>query len=204
MTDPESDMHDWEERYRTTKVEDLPWNAGGPDPDLVRLVKSGRIPAGHALDVGTGPGHDAVFLIQEGFDVIAIDISLSAVKLARENASGSGLFGFFQQGDIRRIPVEDAFVDFVNDRGCFHTLDPKDWPKAVDEIVRVLRRRGLFLLHVFSDKEPWGEGPHRFTRKELDDLFQAKFRILEFWEGEFKGPAAPKSYAFYALLMEKK
>src|SRR5258708_11330093 len=189
---------DWENRYLTTKGEELPWNAGGPDPDLVRLVKSGKVPVGQALDLGTGPGHDAVFLIQEGFYVIAIDISPTAVKLARENASAAGLFGFFQQGDIRRIPVEDGFVDFANDRGCFHVLDEQDRPKAVDEIARVLRRRGLFLLHVFSasakataDKseneglpaEASAEaGPHRFTRKELDDLFQAKFRILDLWE----------------------
>src|SRR5579864_7182594 len=114
---------EWEKRYRTTKPEDLPWNAGGPDTDLVRLVQNGRIPIGQAslpdkqaLDLGTGPGHDAVFLLQQGFHVIAIDISATAVQLARENASNAGLFGFFQQGDIRQIPVEDGFVDFVNDR----------------------------------------------------------------------------------------
>jgi len=192
---------DWEERYRTTKPEDLPWNAGGPDADLVRLVNSGRIPVGHALDIGTGPGHDAVFLIQRGFNVIAIDISPTAVRLARENASNAGVFGFFQEGDIRHIPVEDAFVNFVHDRGCFHVLRAEERPQAVSEIHRVLARRGLVLLRVFSEKEPDGPGPHRFTRKELEDTFQAEFRILEFWEGHFEGSAKPKSYS---LLMEKK
>jgi SAM-dependent methyltransferase len=154
--------------------------------------------------LGTGPGHDAVYLIQAGFHVIAIDISPSAVKLARENASSHGLFGFFQQGDIRKIPVEDGYVDFVNDRGCFHVLEEADRPKAVEEIARVLRRRGLFLLHVFSDKEEWKEGPHCFSRKELEDLFLGKFKFLDFWEGSFKGPATPKSVAFYNVLMERK
>ena len=148
---------------------------------MVRLVQAGRIPVGQALDLGTGPGHDAVYLIQQAFLVIAIDISPSAVKLARENASDHGVFGFFQQADVRRIPVEDGFIDFVNDRGCFHTLAEADRPKAVSEIHRVLRRRGLFLLHVFSDKETWRDGPHCFSRKELEDLFVPKFRILEFW-----------------------
>jgi SAM-dependent methyltransferase len=199
-----SDDRDWEHQYLTSPPETLPWNAGGPDPDLVRLVKAGRIPVGHALDLGTGPGHDAVFLIQEGFNVIAIDISPSAVKLARENASAHGLFGFFQQGDIRKIPVEDGFVEFVNDRGCFHVLGEADRPKAVEEIARVLRRRGLFLLHVFSDRETWKEGPHCFSRKELDDLFLGKFKMLEFWEGTFKGAATPKTVSFYSMLMERK
>ena len=197
----EADALAWEERYSTTRPEKLPWNAGGPDPDLSRLVRNGRIRPGQALDLGAGPGHDAVFLSQQGFNVIAIDISPTAVKLARENASAAGLFGFFQQGDIRKIPVEDGFVDFVNDRGCFHVLAPLDRPLAVSEIGRVLRRGGIFLLRVFSDQEPPGDGPHRFTRKELDDAFQGKFRILEFWEGRFEGSAKPRSYS---MLMEKK
>jgi SAM-dependent methyltransferase len=196
-----TDAQEWETQYLTTPVAELPWNAGGPDPELTRYVRAGTIPVGQALDVGTGPGHDAVFLIQQGFNVIAIDISPTAVKLARENASGAGLFGFFQVGDIRRIPVEDHFVDFVNDRGCFHVLNAEDRPKAVEEIARVLRKRGLYLLRVFSDKEPGTWGPHRFSRKELEDLFQGKFRIREIHEGHFDGPAKPRSYS---VLMEKK
>jgi SAM-dependent methyltransferase len=197
MTDADA----WERHYLTTAPEALPWNAGGPDPDLVRLFQEGKLPAGHALDFGTGVGHDAVFLIQQGFQTIGLDISPTAVKLARENASDAGTFGFFQQGDTRQIPIEDGFVDFVNDRGCFHTLTADDRPKAVAEIHRVLRKRGRFLLHVFSDKETFDGGPHRFARKELEDLFLPKFRFLEFWEGEFKGPRTAK---FYAVLMEKK
>ena len=195
------DEQHWEDIYNSTSPEALPWNAGGPDPDLVRLVTSGRIPRGQALDLGTGPGNDAIYLIGKGFDVIAIDISRAAIKLARENASHSGLFGFFQQGDIRHIPVEDVFVDFVHDRGCFHTLSPEDRPKAVGEIHRVLQPKGLFLLKVFSEKEPGTDGPHRFTRKELEDLFAGKFRILEFWEGIFEGSRKPKAFG---LLMEKR
>jgi ubiquinone/menaquinone biosynthesis C-methylase UbiE len=199
-----SNAPDWEIDYLNTPVEKLPWNAGGPNPDLVKWVQSGRIPPGQALDLGTGPGHDAVYLIQQGFNVIAIDISPSAVKIARENASTHGLFGFFQQGDIRNIPVEDKFVDFAYDRGCFHVLAAEDRPKAVNEIARVLRRGGLFMLFVFSDKETWKEGPHCFSRKELEDLFLAKFKFLEFWEGEFKGPATPKTVSYYSMLMERK
>ena len=194
------DAEHWEKFYTQTDPASLPWNAGGPDPDLVRLVNSGTIPVGQALDIGTGPGHDAVFLIQRGFNVIGIDISPTAVVLARQNASSAGLFGFFQEGDIRRIPVEDHFIDFAYDRGCFHVLEPADRPKAVGEVHRVLRDGGLFLLRVFSDKEPPGDGPHRFTRRELENLFDKKFKTLKFWEGIFEGARKPKSYS---MLMEK-
>jgi SAM-dependent methyltransferase len=197
-----SDAHDWESVYLNTPPADLPWNAGGPDPDLVRLVNAGTVPVGQALDIGTGPGHDAVFLIQKGFNVIGIDISPTAVKLARENASNAGLFGFFQEGDIRQIPVEDHFIDFANDRGCFHVLDSNDRPAAIAEIYRVLKPRGLYLLHVFSNKEPGTEGPHRFSRKELEDLFGSKFKFLKVWEGA--KPGLNRKPICYSMLMEKK
>ena len=113
----------------------------------------------------------------------------------------AGLFGFFQVGDILQIPVEDKFIEFANDRGCFHVLPVEDRPKAVAEIARVLKKGGVFLIRVFSDKEPGTEGPHRFTRKELEDAFSGTFKILEFWEGVFEGPIKPKSYS---MLMEKK
>ena len=194
------DADHWEKFYTETDPASLPWNAGGPDPDLVRLVQDGTIPVGQALDIGTGPGHDAVYLIQRGFNVIGIDISPAAVGLARKNASGAGLFGFFQEGDIRDIPVESRFIDFAYDRGCFHVLEPADRPKAVEEVSRVLRTGGLFLLRVFSDKEPPGQGPHRFARAELEALFDKKFKTLQFWEGVFEGARRPKSYS---MLMEK-
>jgi hypothetical protein len=41
----------WDAVYRDLKPEDLPWNAGGPDPDLVRLVESGAVPIGRAIDL---------------------------------------------------------------------------------------------------------------------------------------------------------
>ena len=170
--------------------------------DLVRLVESGRIPGPHlpvepgaiipgrqALDLGVGPGHDAVYLIQKGFDVIAIDISPSAIQLARENASNHGLFAFFQVGDIRAIPVEDHWVDFTHDRGCFHLLDDNDQPKAVAEIARVMKPRGLFLLRVFREF------------KDVQHLFENDFNILDSWEGQFAGPGQRLSYSMF---MERK
>lgn len=201
MSTFENDAQAWENHYLMTPAKDLPWNAGGPDAELKKLVEDGTIPVGQALDIGSGPGNDSVYLIQQGFNVIGIDISPTAVTLTRENVSNAGLFGFFQTGDIRKIPVEDQFIDFAFDRGCFHTLNPEDRPAAISEVARVLKKRGLYLLRVFSDKEPGTEGPHRFSRKELEDLFSPRFKIRSLTDGMFAGPRQPKSYT---VLMEKK
>src|SRR5262249_6620438 len=147
--------------------EELPWNAGGPDSELVKLVESGKIQKGPALDIGTGPGHDAIYLAQNGFQVLALDIAPKAIELAQANAKKAGVEKAidFQAGDILKIPLPKTV--FINDRGCFHVLTPKDQKTYIARVYRSLAPDGLLLLRTFSDKEPPGPGPYRFTRREL-------------------------------------
>jgi len=187
------DAQTWENFYLLTDPQVLPWNAGRADKELVSRVRSGVIPRGQALEVGVGLGHDAVFLLENAFDVIGIDISPSAIRLARENASHHGFFGFFQVGDVRRLPIEDGYVDFAHDRGCFHTLGPDDQKKALQEIHRVLGKRGLFLLQTHSDP---GNGRYAMQRARIESLTQPFFQTIETWDGMLEGQVATPSYGY--------
>lgn len=161
----------WNEVYRNTKPEDLPWNAGGPDPDLVGLIESGEVPVGRAIDLGTGPGHDAVFLAKKGFRVLAVDIAPAALDLARANAkaAGTGVAIDFRAEDVLKLSSPSGSATFVNDRGCFHVFASLEERKTyVRRVGDVLAPGGLLFLRTFSDQEPAGPGPHRFTRKELE------------------------------------
>lgn len=192
----------WDATYRDLRPEDLPWNAGGPDSDLVRLVESGVIPVGRAIDLGTGPGHDAIFLAKKKFKVLAVDIAPRAIDLARANAkdSGVGVAIDFRVEDVLRLSSPGGSANFVNDRGCFHVLAPRDRQVYIDRVHGVLAPAGHLFLRTFSDQEPPGPGPHRFTRKELEDIFATKFEFLEFGEGVFEGPRKPRAY--YCLLVK--
>ncbi|MGH3658066.1 MAG: FAD-dependent oxidoreductase, partial [Micromonosporaceae bacterium] len=64
----------WEERYRSR---DAVWS-GRPNPQLVAEVAD--LPAGRALDVGSGEGADAIWLAERGWRVMAVDISHTALK----------------------------------------------------------------------------------------------------------------------------
>jgi SAM-dependent methyltransferase len=193
----------WDAVYRDLRPDELPWNAGGPDPDLVRLVDSGKIPVGRAIDLGAGPGHDAVYLAKEKFRVLAVDISPAAIELAKANAKLAGVDVAidFRVEDVLRLSSPVGSANFVNDRGCFHTLAPNDRQTYVDRVCGVLVPGGRLFLRTFSDQEKPGPGPHRFTRKELEDLFSGKFEFLEFKEGIFDGPLKPKAYL---CLLQKK
>ncbi len=193
----------WDAVYRDLAPDQLPWNAGAADPDLVRLVDSGKVPAGRAIDLGTGPGHDAIFLARNGFRVLAVDIAPAAIELAKANAklAGVSVAVDFRVEDVLKLSSPVGSANFVNDRGCFHVLAPRDRQTYIDRVQGVLVPGGHLFLRTFSDKEPSGPGPHRFTRKELDDLFSAKFEFLEFGEGVFAGPRKPQAY--FCLLRKK-
>lgn len=193
----------WDGVYRDLKPEELPWNAGGPDPDLVRLVESGAVPVGRAIDLGTGPGHDAVYLAQKGFKVLAVDIAPKAIDLARSNARTARMNVAidFRVEDALKLSSPAGSANFVNDRGCFHTLDASSRELYARRVAEVLAPAGQLFLRTFSDKEPAGPGPHRFTRAELEAQWSPAFDFLELGEGVFEGPRRPQAY--FCLLRKK-
>lgn len=195
----------WEQVYTILEPPQLPWNAGAPDADLVRLVEAGRVPPGRAVDLGCGLGHDAIFLARRGFSVTAVDIAAAAISMARANANLAEVGDKieFLPLDALKLALEPASVSFFNDRGLFHFLAPAEREAYREIILRALAPGGLLLLRTFSDQEPPGPGPRRFSRKELEDFFSASFNIVEAKDGVFEGPQKPKPKALLYLLQKK-
>ena len=71
----------WEERYRSTPAV---WS-GRPNPQLV--TETIELPAGNALDVGSGEGADSIWLAERGWRVTALDFSRVALERAAEHAA---------------------------------------------------------------------------------------------------------------------
>ena len=72
------EQSDWEKVYRLEKIEELPWYEEKIDLDLddaIQIIKNGKF-----LDLGTGPGTQAVELSKKGFDVTGSDISPTAIQ----------------------------------------------------------------------------------------------------------------------------
>tara|TARA_B100000035_G_C20978376_1_gene544252 strand:+ start:374 stop:1153 length:780 start_codon:yes stop_codon:yes gene_type:complete len=80
-----SDPLSWfEELYSSAQGDDnwIPWSDGSPSPFVVDWA-IGK-PPGRALVVGCGLGEDAVFLDKIGWDVVAFDLSPTAVEWAKK------------------------------------------------------------------------------------------------------------------------
>jgi SAM-dependent methyltransferase len=119
------------------------WHLSRPSPELLAALGEGWLPgSGRGLDVGCGLGVEAGYLASAGWQVAGIDLSETA---ARRAAAEHGDV-VFVRADVRRLPFAPECFDAAVDRGCFHYLRPDDRPRYSDELRRVLRPGGKYLL----------------------------------------------------------
>lgn len=157
--------------YDDTALPDITWFTGAATPRLVELVSHGAIPRGaRVVDLGCGPGVDALFLALQGMRVTAIDRSATALEVARKTAALWGVEVDWVEGDVLGTPLEDASADAVNDSFIFHNVAPEMRAPYAREVARLLRPGGLYVMRGYSDRMPAGTGSFRLT---ADDIFAA-------------------------------
>lgn len=194
-----SDLLSWEQLYKEQPVETMPWYYPDLDFDFKRTLAGYGIGSGFVLDLGTGPGTQAMALANMGFKVAAIDISKTAVKKAAKKARSLGLTIDFRQDDIIDSKLDGKF-DIIFDRGCFHTVSPRNRQKYVKNVFRLLKPNGLLLLKCFSYKEKDDEGPYRFTPKSIEKCFKSYFSIVSVTDSYFEGLRQPLPKALFCIM----
>lgn len=95
---------------------------------------------GKVLDVGSGPGRDALLLQDKGLKITCVDASSSMVKLCRDKGLET------VKADLLSLPFEDETFDGVWAYTSLLHIRKKNIDKAILEISRVLKRGGLFGL----------------------------------------------------------
>jgi SAM-dependent methyltransferase len=197
---------DWEKLYKEEKVESMPWFHPALDPDLDRALRDLKIHSGSALDLGTGPGTQAIALAELGFKVIATDISKAAIKKALIRAREKGsvhdrLDIEFIQDDILNTRLEEEF-DFIFDRGCFHVLPPGRRKDYVSVAAGLIKHEGYLFLKCFSHLEKMEGGPYRFTPDEIRELFSTRFNVLSVEKTRYHGTLKPLPLALFSRLQK--
>jgi len=189
----------WDAIYRTRGLNQIAWHSGQPDRHLVRLVNRQNIPKGKALDMCSGDGTNSIYLASQGFAVYGVDISSTAVRIARQRCAKRRLACSYEVGDILNLSFKGPF-DFVFDRGCFHHLAKREKSRYVAQLKRILRPGGKFFLLCFSDKNPPFE--KNLTKEDIRGYFGRDFRLHFIKDSVHREPPRGTKRYLYASFME--
>ena len=194
---------DWETLYKNQEVKSMPWYSESLDPDLELELDKMNIKKGSFLDLGTGPGTQAIKLYERGFDVTASDLSPTSIHKAsvRYNDHINNKIKFIVD-DILSSHLSSNEFDFIFDRGCFHVISPEKRSKYTEEVNRILKQGGLLFLKCFSDKEPNRDtGPYRFSHDMLKIMFEnCGFKVQSITETVYQGTLNPLPKALFVVI----
>jgi len=204
-----------DEIYRNMPIEKIPWNIEAPPDVLVELIESGKVNSCKTIDLGCGAGNYALYLASIGFEVTGIDISQTAIKIAKENAKKKGIKSCFLVADLLDDlnEVKETF-DFAYDWEVLHHIFPENRKKYIQNVFRLLNPGAKYLSVCFSEKDPQFGGSGKFRKTplgtvlyfssedELKVLFESYFEINELKTIEISGKFGPHiaNYVF----MEKR
>ena len=166
---------EWDKIYRQYALNELGWELGKPRPTLVNLVETGSIKVGNALDLCCGAGTNTVYLAQHGFNVVGIDISATALKIAQSKASQANVAIGFVRESFVDLSFSSGVFDFVFDMGCFHHVEVEERSRFIVGVHRVLKDNGQYMLTCFSDRN--GPAWNHFSRQQIIDLFSGFFKL---------------------------
>jgi len=171
----------YEPLYRAKRVKTA--RLGEPDDFIVDLesVLAER-ECRRVLDVGCGAGRNALFLAKQGYYVVGVDISSTALKMALRKADGATLKNcVFIRGDFLKLPFSDSQFNAVVSCYSIENQSLLKIRKALNEMKRVLVSRGLVLVTLHSTQH-WRFGlgkqinPGAFLTTERIDGKKVRFQ----------------------------
>jgi SAM-dependent methyltransferase len=176
-----SEMHNWEERYRTGNI---PWQTAMPSTELVRVVTEDGIVPCAAIDLGCGLGTHSIWLAGQEFDVTGVDVSTVAIKRARERAAAAGVHVRFLTADLLDPPALGGPYDFFFDRGCYHVVRTIDMGRYLQTLEKITRSGSVGLVLTGNANEP-RTGPPVVTEAEVRGELGGLFEIVRLREFRF-------------------
>jgi SAM-dependent methyltransferase len=161
----------WETRYRDQVT---PWDAGKV-PLALQQYRAKIPPGARVLIPGCGSAHDAYYLAENGFDVLAIDFSPAAVELAQKNLACFG--------DVVRLADFFDFdpgkpFDVIYERAFLCALPRKMWSGYPQRCAQLLKPGCVIAGFFFFAESPKGP-PFGTSQAELDALLQPHFELIE-------------------------
>lgn len=185
--------------YNKTKNSNIPKN--------LKTFVDMKINPGICIDLGCGAGRDSIFLIKNGWKVIAIDKE-DTEKMIRSSLQEEeqNYLEFIKQDFENNIILQSCNLLVANSSLSFCNRKNFDdlWKKIVDSI----SKDGYFVGNFFGINDSWANRPNMvfFTKEEVIKLFSS-FEIINFKEVAKNGKTAlgvEKHWHVFNVIAKKK
>lgn len=155
-----------------------PWSIGAPQPELAALIEAGKF-HGDILDVGCGEAAISLALAERGHNTVGLDLSPTAIDLARREAARRGLTNAtFEVADISSFTGYDGRFGTIVDSTLFHSIPVEAREGYQQSIVRAAAPGASYFALVF-DKAAVTEGPiNAVTEDELREVV-SKYWVVD-------------------------
>lgn len=170
-------MSEWNEYYKVTN--NIP-----PRKNIVNFINNHKELSGKAIDIGCGAGNDTIYLIQNNWNVLAIDGTDVENSIKEKlNDVEKGKFSFqVQKFEELKLPKSDLIISnnalpFCN-KEYFYTM----W----EEICNSINSNGYFVGNLFGINDEWNAPKDKRTflnKEQVIDLFK-DFEIISLKEFE--------------------
>ena len=172
MTDSSNEVMDWDSAYREEAGFDgpPPWNIGEPQPELAALIDAGKV-TGEVLDAGCGYAELSLALAAQGYTVVGIELTPTAVAAAKKAAAERNLTtATFVQDDITSFTGFDGRFDTIMDSTLFHSIPVEARDAYQQAVFRAAAPGATYYILVFAKGAFPAEAeqkPNEVTEDEL-------------------------------------
>ncbi|MEM3579760.1 MAG: class I SAM-dependent methyltransferase [Candidatus Bathyarchaeia archaeon] len=159
----------WVEEYLSELMEDT--------MDDIEFLRT-ALRKGVTLDMCCGPGRHSIPL-SSYMDVVSFDLSRDFLLAIKDRSGDKSLH--LVQGDMRKLPFKDeSFDNVINMHTSFGYFSDKENKLVLQEVSRILKPEGLFILDIANAK--WFLGNFRERGwDESDSFYVLEKRNLD-WE----------------------
>ncbi|KUP08843.1 methyltransferase [Bacillus coahuilensis p1.1.43] len=139
------------DRFYKDREKKIPFFVKEPDENLVGYFDNGLFAKGKVLELGCGPGRNALYFSHQGCQVDAVDLSGESLEWANERADEAGADIHFIKQNIFHLSIEEGTYDIVYDSGCFHHIAPHRRNSYIHLVEKALKPGGYFALTCFKE-----------------------------------------------------
>lgn len=177
-----STLDHWNDAYQLP-IGEIPWEIPIPPRELVKLLSDYPIDRGVCvLDVACGTGHYTQYLSSRGFRVTGVDISSTAIKIARARSIGAGIEVEYVEGDATDLSsflTEDRRFHLIVDYSFLHHLSPDAFARHAKQFASRLQPHGRLLVVCYSEADPYSQGRSTARGKLGNTMFYRSRACIE-------------------------